>query len=133
MKTSFHYSFMHLKRHFDLSSPLQVPISGACIHLKPLVVFIHDNLFLYTIHITQVCFPSFQKDSCHHSDRNTPVAELQKSEWNVHRVHILQLKCELMDAAVRISTEFLLFWRFFFAGSFSDVCFIDGTQTRLCK
>lgn len=133
MKTSFHYSFMHLKRHFDLSRPLQVPISGACIHLKPLVVFIHDNLFLYTIHITQVCFPSYQKDSCHHSDRNTPVAELQKSEWNVHRVHILQLKCELMDAAVHISTEFLLFWRFFFAGSFSDVCFIDGTQTRLCK
>lgn len=76
---------MHLERHFDLSRPLQVPLSGAFMNLKPLVVFIHDNLFLYSSHITQVCFPSIQRDSCRHGD-----AELQcRSVSNVHLAHIL--------------------------------------------
>lgn len=139
MKTSLHHCFMHLKRHFDLSRPLQVPVSGAFMILKPLVVFIHDSLFLYTRHITQVCFPRIQRDSCHHGDGITTVAELQyRSGQNVHLVHILQLKYKLMDATVHIKIDFLLqqhfSWQarslFFFA---SSICFIDGTQTHLCN
>lgn len=121
------------------ADPLQVPVSGPCMYLKPLVVFIHDNLFLYTRHITHVCFPSIQRDSCHHGDGITTVAELQY----VCLVDILQLKYELMDAALfTLRQIFLLFQRFIFADSYyfyfiylfvSSVCFTDGTQTHSCN
>lgn len=56
----------HLQRRFDLSRPPSCSsISVPHIHLQPLWVFIHDNLFLQCRHITQVWFPSIQRDSCH--------------------------------------------------------------------
>lgn len=108
----FRRRFMHLKRHFDLSRALQVLVSSAFLNLKPLVVFIHDNLFLYSRHITQVCFPSIQRDSCPPAVwwhlRSGWAAVREWVQW----VHALELKYELMDATLHIKTGFLLHQHF---------------------
>lgn len=88
------------------ADPLQVPISHAFMNLKPLVVCIHDNLFLYTRHITQVCFPSIQRVGCRQWQWWYHSGSWAAAQWvECALSSYFTPKCELMYAALHIKTE----------------------------
>ena len=121
MKTSSHFFFfLFLFFLFFLlciskviliqADPLQVPISRAFMNLKPLVVCIHDNLFLYTRHITQVCFPSIQRVGCHQWQWRYHSGGWAAAQWvECALSSYFTPKCELMYAAPHIKTECFFF------------------------
>lgn len=92
------------------ADPLQVPISRAFMNLKPLVVCIHDNLFLYTRHITQVCFPSIQRVGCRQWQWRYHSGSWAAAQWvECALSSYFTPKCELMYAALHIKTESFFF------------------------
>jgi len=107
--------FMHLERHFDLSGPLQVPVSGAFRNLKPLVVFIRDNL----AHHTGLLFSSTPKRQLSPWWRRRHSDSSRVDRETVHLVHILQLKykTQLMQR-LALKPDFLSVPAFPLAASF---------------